>query len=97
MDATSLGKAQRLDGSYLRTFALALKEQLAQTLTTFVASILTRPRRRRDAEEDAEPPLRQNIEVLQQVMCRHGAEKLAISLLEVYEERKSPKQPTCYK
>ncbi|MGD0172755.1 MAG: hypothetical protein ABSB81_11650 [Halobacteriota archaeon] len=27
-----LGKAQRLDGSYLRTFALELKEQLAQTL-----------------------------------------------------------------
>jgi hypothetical protein len=35
--------------------------------------------------------------VLQQVMCAHDAEKLAISLLEVYEERKSPKQPTCYK
>jgi 1,4-dihydroxy-2-naphthoyl-CoA synthase len=31
-----LGKAQRLDGSYLRTFALELKEQLSQTLTAFV-------------------------------------------------------------
>ena len=35
-----LGKAQRLDGSYLRTFAFELKEQLAQTLTAFVTSIL---------------------------------------------------------
>ena len=31
-----LGKAQRLDGLYLRTFALELKEQLSQTLTAFV-------------------------------------------------------------
>jgi hypothetical protein len=36
-----LGRAERLDGSYLRTFALELKEQLAQTLTTFITSILT--------------------------------------------------------
>ena len=79
-----LGKAQRLDGSYLRKFALELKEQLAQTLTTFVTSILTEPRRRLDAEEAAEPPLRQIIEVLQQVMCTHDAEKLAISVLEIY-------------
>src|SRR5208337_265387 len=48
-----LAKAKRLDGSYLRTFALELKEQLAQTLTTFVTSILIEPRRRVDAEEAA--------------------------------------------
>jgi hypothetical protein len=80
-----LGKAQRLDGSYLRTFALELKEQLAQTLTACVTSILTEPRRRLDAEEAAEPPLRQIIGVLQQVMCTHDAEKLAIYVLEIYE------------
>jgi hypothetical protein len=34
----------------------------------------------------AEPPLRQIIEVLQQVMCPHDAEKLAISVLEIYED-----------
>ena len=39
-----LGRAKRLDGSYLRTFALELKEQLAQTLAAFVISILTQPR-----------------------------------------------------
>jgi hypothetical protein len=77
-------KAQRLDGSYLRTFALELKEQLAQTLTAFVLSILTEPHRRRDAER-AEPPLRQIIEVLQQVMCTHDAAKLAISVLQIYD------------
>jgi hypothetical protein len=81
-----LSKPQRLNGWYLRTFALELKEQLAQTLTTFVTSLLTEPRRRLDAEEAAEPPLRQIIEVLQQVMCAHDAEKLAISVLETYGE-----------
>lgn len=80
-----LGKAQRLDGSYLRTFALELKEQLAQTLATFVTSILAGPHRRLKLEEAAEPPLRQIIEVLQQVMCIHDTEKLAISVLEIYE------------
>jgi hypothetical protein len=80
-----LGRAERLEGSYLRTFALELKEQLAQTLTAFVMSILTEPHRRRDAER-AEPPLRQIIDVLQQVMCTHDAEKLAISVLEIYED-----------
>jgi len=40
---------------------------------------------RRDAEEAAEPPLRQIIDVLQQVMCTHDAEKRAISVLEIYE------------
>jgi hypothetical protein len=39
--------------------------------------------RGRLAEEAAEPPLRQIIEALQQVMCTHDAEKLAISVLEI--------------
>jgi hypothetical protein len=30
-------------------------------------------------------PLRQIIDVLQQVMCAHDAEKLAIAVLEIYE------------
>jgi hypothetical protein len=89
-----LARAERLEGSYLRTFALERKEQLAQTLTAFVMSILAGPRRRLDPEEAAEPPLRQIIDVLQQVMCTHDAEKLAISVLEIYgdgyrEERSS--------
>ena len=46
-----LARAERLDGSYLRTFALDLKEQLAQTLTTFVPSILAQPRRPSGAPE----------------------------------------------
>lgn len=61
-----LSRAKRLDGSYLRTFALKLKEQLAETLAAFVTSILTQPSGRVDAEEAAEPPLRQIIEVLRQ-------------------------------
>ena len=80
-----LARAERLDGSYLRTFALELKEQLAQTLATFVTSILVRPRRRLDANEADEPLLRQIIDVLEQVLCTHDAEKLAISVLEIYE------------
>ena len=80
-----LGRAERLDGSYLRTFALELKEQLAQTLTAFIISILTQTSGRVDVEEAAQPPLRQIIEVLQQVMCTHDAEKRAISVLEIYE------------
>jgi hypothetical protein len=60
-----LSRAERLEGSYLRTFALELKDQLTQTLTAFVMSILTRPRGRLDAEEAAEPPLRQIVTVLQ--------------------------------
>ena len=78
-----LARAERLDGSYLRTFAVELKEQLAQTLATFVTSILATPRV--DAESAAEPPLRQIIDVLEQVMCTHDAEKLAISVLEIYK------------
>ena len=81
-----LSRAARLDGSYLRTFALELKEQLAQTLAAFVTSILTQPRSRVVTGQAAEPPLRQIIEVLQQVMCKHDAEKLAISVLEIYED-----------
>ena len=81
-----LARAERLEGSYLRTFALELKEQLAQTLTAFVMSILTEPHRPTIAEEEAEPPLRKIIDVLQQVMCTHDAEKLAISVLEIYAD-----------
>jgi 5-methylthioribose kinase len=80
-----LNRAERLDGSYLRTFALDLKELLAQTLTASVTSILAGQRERLDAKEAAEPQLRQIIEVLQQVMCTHDAEKLAISVLEIYQ------------
>ena len=79
-----LCRAERLEGSYLRTFALELKEQLAQTLVTSVTSILAGPERA--DKEKGEPPLRQIIDVLQQVMCRHDAEKLAISVLEIFED-----------
>jgi hypothetical protein len=65
----------------VRTFALELKEQLAQTLTTFVTSILTEPHRRLDAESAVEPPLRQIIDVLEQAMFTYDAEKLAISAI----------------
>jgi len=81
-----LSRAKRLDGSYLRTFALELKEQLALTFAAIVTSILTQPNRRLDTKEAVQPPLRQIIEVLQQVMCTHDAEKLAISVLEIYKE-----------
>ena len=77
-----LSRAKRLDGSYLRTFALELKGQLAQTLAGFVTSILTESRGRLNAEA-AEPALRQIIEVLEQVMCKHDAEKLAISVMKI--------------
>ena len=70
----------------MRTFALELKEQLAQTLAAFVTSILAGPRERLNAEEAAEPPLRQIIDVLEQVMCVRDAEKLAISVLEIYHD-----------
>ena len=52
-----LARAERLNGSYLRTFALELKEQLVQTLAASVTSILAGPHRL-DAEEAAEPRLR---------------------------------------
>jgi hypothetical protein len=80
-----LSRAKRLDGSYLRTFALELKEQLALTLATFVTSILAGPSRL-DVEGTKEPPLRQIIDMLQQVMCTHDAEKLAVAVLEIYED-----------
>jgi len=80
-----LARAERLDGLYLRTFALELRAQLAQTLAAFVMSILTEPRRPLDAESAAEPPLHQIIEVLQQVMCTQDAEKLAIAVREICE------------
>jgi hypothetical protein len=82
---------QRLDGLCLLTFALELKEQLAQTLAGLTASILTQPRGRVNAEEAAEPPLRQIITVLQQLMCTHYAEKLAIAVLEIYGGESEPK------
>jgi hypothetical protein len=53
-----LGRAEWLDGSYLRTFALELKEQLAQTLAAYVTSILVGPRGRLDTAKATEPPLR---------------------------------------
>jgi hypothetical protein len=81
-----LSRAERLDGSYLRTFALELREQLALTLAVFVTSILTQPRERLGVEQTAQPPLRQIIEVLEQVMCKHDADKLAISVLEIYKD-----------
>jgi hypothetical protein len=62
------------------------QKNIAQTLAAFITSILTRPRGRLDAEEAAEPPLRQIIDVLQQVMYTHDAEKLAISVLEIWED-----------
>ena len=49
-------------------------------------SSLTQPRGRPQGKKAAKPPLRQIIDVLQQVMCTHDAEKLAISVLEIYED-----------
>ena len=51
-----------------------------------MTAILAEPRRRADGESAAEPPLRQIIDVLQQVMCTYDAEKLAISAVEIYGE-----------
>ncbi len=48
-----LSRAKRLDGSYLRSFAFELKEQLAQTLAGFVTSILTQQRGSPKVEEAA--------------------------------------------
>jgi hypothetical protein len=76
--------AERLDGSYLRTFALELKEQLAVTLVVFVTSILAGPRVHLNT---AEPPFRQIIDVLEQVMC---TETLAIYVLEICGEYPEP-------
>lgn len=62
-----------------------LKEQLAQTLAAFVTSILAGPHRL-DAERTEGALLRQIIDVLPQVICLHNAEKLGISVLEIYED-----------
>jgi len=80
-----LARAERLEGSCLRTFALELKERLARILAAFVTSILTQPLRRLDTDSAAEPPPRQIIKVLRQVLCRHDAEKLAIFVPDIYE------------
>jgi len=85
-----LSRAKRLDGSCLRSFAIELKEQLALTLVACVTSILNQPHHL-DREGVTQPPLRQIVEMLQQVMCTHDAEKLAIAVLEVYGQRKRPK------
>ncbi|HYC19955.1 MAG TPA: hypothetical protein VEF35_04980 [Candidatus Bathyarchaeia archaeon] len=58
-----LSIAKKLEGSYLRTFALELKEQLAETLALFVVSILTQPRGGLNTESDTGPRLPQIIEV----------------------------------
>jgi len=71
-----------------------LEEQLAQTLAAFVTSILAGPREHVDAEEATELPLRQIIEVLQQVMCTHDPEKLGISVLEMYEDGSREGRPS---
>ena len=51
-----------------------------------VASIVAGPHSPLIAEEEAPPPLRLIIDALQQVMCAHDAEKLAISGLEICED-----------
>jgi len=48
-------------------------------------SILTQPHRELNTESAEEPQLHQIIDVLQQVMCAHDAEKLAIGVLEICE------------
>ena len=50
-----LGRAERLEGSYLRTFALALKER--QTLAAFVTSILVTVQISRNALECSNKPV----------------------------------------
>jgi hypothetical protein len=67
-----LARGEMLEGSYLRTFALELKEQLARTLASFVISILAGPHRVNE-DSAAQPPLRQIIEVLQQLMAPRTA------------------------
>ncbi|MFZ0011857.1 MAG: hypothetical protein WAL97_08135 [Halobacteriota archaeon] len=75
----------------MRTFGIEIKEQLAQTLAAYVTLILAGPHGAN--AERGEPPLRQIIDVLQQVMCTHDAEKLAISVLEIYEDGYSEERP----
>jgi len=63
---------------------LELNDQLAQTLATFVVSILAGAWTVRRSK-CCGAALRQIIDVLQKVMCTHDAEKLAISVREIYE------------
>jgi hypothetical protein len=90
-----LSIAKKLEGSYLRTFAPQLREQLAQTLAVFVMSILTQPRGGLNTEGATKPRLCQIIEELQRVMCTHETEKLAISVLGIYEDRKCEERGDC--
>lgn len=66
-----LSRAERLDGSYLRTFALELKEQLAQTLAAFSHRFCLSRVDALKRKVQPEPPIRQIVEVLQEVMCTH--------------------------
>ena len=89
-----LGKAQRLDRPHLRTFALELKEQLAQALTALSTSILAGPCRRPNGERGSRATSPANHLSAGQMMCRHVAENLAISVLDVdkgghHDERSS--------
>ena len=70
-----LTRAERLDGSYLRTFALELNEQLTQTLAVMAASVLAGLHRPPIAAGEAEPPFLQIIGLLQQVMCIRATQK----------------------
>jgi hypothetical protein len=49
-----------------------------------------------DAESTAESALRQTIDVLEQVMYTHDVEKLAISVLEIYEASKPYYSILCF-
>jgi hypothetical protein len=89
--ARSYRSSVRRVQSYLRTFALELKEQLALTLAALVTSILTKQRGRPSEDKATQPVLRQIIAVLQQVMCTHNAEKLAISLRNLGTRRLTPR------
>jgi len=64
-----LSIAKKLEGSYLRTLALELKEQLAQALAVFVMSILTQPLGGFNTKSATEPRFPQIIEALQRVTC----------------------------
>ncbi len=66
-----LGRVERLEGSYLRTFALELKEQLAQTLAAFSHRFCLSRVDALKRKVQPEPPIRQIVEVLQEVMCTH--------------------------
>jgi hypothetical protein len=65
-----------------------LKDQLARILATYASSILAQKGVRADAESGIEPPIRQIVTMLKQIMCKHDAEKLAISVLEIWKDCK---------